>query len=125
MTLRTRLLLLYATPFFVVGALLVTWPLLGASQSVPADGAQQPHPAPETVEFPFGTWVLSLSVLVLAAILLGWVVAGRFLRPLRMITETARDISANNLHRRLGVTGRRDELAELASTLDQLFARLE
>ncbi len=33
---------------------------------------------------------------------LGWLIAGRFLRPLRTITATARDISASNLHRRLG-----------------------
>ena len=59
------------------------------------------------------------------AVVLGWLIAGRFLRPLRTITTTARDISASNLSRRLSITGRDDEFAELGETLDDLFARLE
>jgi signal transduction histidine kinase len=59
------------------------------------------------------------------ALVLGWLIAGRFLRPLRTITATARDISASNLHRRLGLGGRDDEFKELAATLDDLFERLE
>jgi signal transduction histidine kinase len=77
------------------------------------------------VQFPFVTWSVSLAALVLVSIWLGWLVAGRFLRPLRTITATARDISASNLHRRLGPAGRTDEFAELAVTLDDLFERLE
>jgi signal transduction histidine kinase len=76
-------------------------------------------------QFPFVTWSLSLAALMLVSIGLGWLVAGRFLRPLRTIIATARDISASNLHRRLGPTGRSDEFAELAVTLDELFARLD
>ncbi|GAA2875588.1 hypothetical protein Acy02nite_76510 [Actinoplanes cyaneus] len=126
MRLRTRLMLLYSVPFFVVGSLLVTVPLLGARQSAPVGSGPDPHPMPEITAFPVGAWVLALAGLVLVSAGLGWAVSGRFLRPLRMMTETAQDISANNLHRRLGVPGRRrDELAELAATLDQLFARLE
>lgn len=56
---------------------------------------------------------------------LGWLVAGRFLRPLRMITITTRAISATNLHERLNITGPEDELKELADTFDQLLDRLE
>jgi signal transduction histidine kinase len=63
-----------------------------------------------------------MAVLSLAA---GWLIAGRFVRPLRAIITTARDISASNLHRRLGVRGRGDELTELGQTLDDLFGRLE
>jgi signal transduction histidine kinase len=59
------------------------------------------------------------------SVFVGWVVSGRFLRPLRTMTATARDISASNLHRRLGPTGRNDELTVLAATLDDLFTRLE
>ena len=55
----------------------------------------------------------------------GWLIAGRFVRPLRAIITTARDISASNLHRRLGVRGRGDEFTELGETLDDLFGRLE
>ncbi|MCM3886865.1 HAMP domain-containing sensor histidine kinase [Frankia sp. R82] len=78
-----------------------------------------------TTHFPFAAWSLTMVVLALASVGVGWLVATRFLRPLRAITATARDISASNLHRRLGPTGRADEFAELAATLDDLFARLQ
>ena len=59
--------------------------------------------------------------MVLLAVVGGWLIAGRLLRPLRTITATARDISATNLNRRLGLGGRDDEFAELGETLDDLF----
>lgn len=128
-TLRTQLMLLYAGPFFVsgvAGVALLTTPLLGIKQTAPAGtGAHVPHQSTPAVQYPFVVWTVSLAALVLLSIGLGWLVAGRFLRPLRTITTTARDISASNLHRRLGPTGRTDEFAELAATLDELFARLE
>ena len=124
MKLRTRLMLLYAGPFFVAGAAAVTVPMLGVKETAPVGSGLAP-PGPRGVHFPYLTWSLSLFVLVLLSIGLGWIVAGRFVRPLHTMTATARDISATNLHRRLGPTGRHDELAQLAATLDALFARLE
>ena len=56
---------------------------------------------------------------------LGWLVAGRFLRPLRTITTAAREISATTLHERLNLSGPDDELTELADTFDELLDRLE
>jgi signal transduction histidine kinase len=56
---------------------------------------------------------------------LGWIVAGRVLRPLRTITTTAREISAKNLHRRLALEGPGDELKDLGDTIDALLARLD
>jgi signal transduction histidine kinase len=64
----------------------------------------------------------SMSVL---SVLLGWLVAGRVLHPLRTITSTARDISATSLHRRLALAGPQDELQELGDTIDALLARLD
>jgi hypothetical protein len=52
-------------------------------------------------------------------------VAGRFLRPLRTITTTTKEISATNLHARLRLAGPDDELKELADTFDELLDRLE
>jgi signal transduction histidine kinase len=63
--------------------------------------------------------------MVVISFVLGWLIAGRFLRPLRTITATARDISASNLNRRLSLNGRTDEFKDLAETLDDLFERLE
>ncbi|MBV8064754.1 MAG: HAMP domain-containing protein [Actinobacteria bacterium] len=67
----------------------------------------------------------ALAVMALFSLWLGWVIAGRALRPLRTITETTRDISASSLHRRLGIKGPDDEITQLGSTVDALLSRLE
>ena len=64
-------------------------------------------------------------VLALIALGVGWLIAGRVLRPLRTITAAARDISATNLSKRLAVDGPDDEFRQLGETLDSLFGRLE
>ena len=71
-----------------------------------------------------GSWV-ALAVMTVGALGLGWLMAGRVLRPLRTITWTARNISASNLHQRLALTGPDDELKELGDTFDGLLTRLE
>jgi signal transduction histidine kinase len=68
---------------------------------------------------------IALAVIAVAAAAIGWLIAGRVLRPLRTITAAARRISASSLHERLALPGPDDELKELADTLDSLFARLE
>ncbi|MER7787809.1 ATP-binding protein [Streptomyces sp. NPDC097640] len=68
---------------------------------------------------------IALGLMSLTSVLLGWVVAGRVLRPLRTITSTAQDISATSLHRRLALAGPRDELRELGDTFDALLTRLD
>ncbi|MCW3020589.1 MAG: hypothetical protein JWN10_2897 [Solirubrobacterales bacterium] len=67
----------------------------------------------------------ALAVMAVISLWLGWVIAGRALRPLRTITETAREISASSLHRRLGLAGPDDELRQLGNTVDGLLGRLE
>ncbi len=68
---------------------------------------------------------IALAVVAVAAAAIGWLIAGRVLRPLSTITAAARRISASSLHERLALHGPDDELKELADTLDGLFARLE
>jgi signal transduction histidine kinase len=68
---------------------------------------------------------VALAVIAVAAVAIGWLIAGRVLRPLRTITAAAQRISASSLHERLALPGPDDELKELADTLDNLFARLE
>ena len=68
---------------------------------------------------------IALAVMTVLSVGLGWLVAGRMLRPLRMITAAAQRISASNLHERLAMTGPDDELKELADTFDALLGRLE
>jgi signal transduction histidine kinase len=128
-TLRTQLTMLYAGPFLVSGAALLTVPLVGASQTEPAGAGPGPGggtgAGTRDISPIVATSVVALIAMVVVSFVVGWFVAGRFLRPLRTITATARDISATNLHRRLGRTGRGDEFTELARTLDDLFARLD
>jgi signal transduction histidine kinase len=68
---------------------------------------------------------IALAAAIAAAVVLGWFIAGRVLRPLSTITAAARRISASSLHERLALPGPHDELKELGDTLDDLLARLE
>jgi signal transduction histidine kinase len=68
---------------------------------------------------------ITLAIMTLASVALGWLVAGRVLRPVQAITTAARAISAGNLHQRLAIAGPDDEFKRLGDTLDELFARLE
>jgi signal transduction histidine kinase len=68
---------------------------------------------------------IALAAMTVVAVGLGWLMAGRVLRPLRTITWAARTISASNLHKRLALAGPEDELKELGDTFDGLLARLE
>jgi len=138
-TLRARMALLYGAVICASGVALVgiTSLLLpgmfqryqhresGPVQPVPgAVPAGHPTPIPLGSE-PFWADVVTLMVLAVFSLAAGWLIAGRFVRPLHAIITTARDISASNLHRRLGVHGGGDEFTELGDTLDDLFGRLE
>ena len=68
---------------------------------------------------------LALAVMALASVGLGWLVAGRVLRPLAAITATARRLEGSTLHERINLTGPKDELKELADTFDQMLGRLD
>ena len=68
---------------------------------------------------------VALAAIAVAAAVIGWIIAGRVLRPLSTITAAARRIAASSLHERLALQGPDDELKELADTLDSLLARLE
>jgi signal transduction histidine kinase len=69
--------------------------------------------------------LMALGIMAVVAGVLGWVLAGRALRPLRIITATARRISEDNLDERLAFGGPQDELKDLADTIDGLLERLE
>ncbi|WP_433381386.1 HAMP domain-containing sensor histidine kinase [Actinoplanes sp. CA-142083] len=67
----------------------------------------------------------TLFAVTLLATAMGWIVAGRVLRPVHQITEAARNASGKRLTDRLAMTGPRDELRELADTFDDMLDRLE
>ena len=69
---------------------------------------------------------LALGVLTVVATLFGYLMAGRVLRPLNRISQTARRItSRGDLSERLAFTGPRDEVTQLADTFDSMMGRLE
>ena len=67
----------------------------------------------------------ALALTAVAAVGLGWLVAGRVLQPLHDITATARRLSEENLDERIALGGPQDELKELADTFDAMLARLD
>ncbi len=69
--------------------------------------------------------ILAMAIMAIASMALGWLIAGRVLRPLQVITTAARELSASNLHERLALEGPNDELRELGDTFDELLGRLE
>jgi signal transduction histidine kinase len=71
------------------------------------------------------TSLLSLGVLFPASLLIGWVIAGRMLRPVDRITAVAREIQASDLSRRIDLEGPPDELQRLADTFDDMLDRVE
>lgn len=131
-SLQTRLALFYAAGIFLAGLLalaVVTLPFVGMRSTVTV-GTSAPREITGTGSGIGPSQLLigsaaALALLIPVALAAGWFVAGRFLRPLRAITATARAISAGNLHRRLDLGGPADELTELGHILDDLFARLE
>lgn len=74
----------------------------------------------------------AIAVVVVGALAawIGWLIAGRMLRPLSTITATARRIAEapdadRRMHERIDLAGPRDEVAELADTFDGMLARLD
>jgi signal transduction histidine kinase len=70
-------------------------------------------------------YAVALAAMTLVSVAAGWLLAGRALRPLRAITQTARRVSGENLGERIDLSGPADELKELADTFDGMLARLD
>lgn len=150
-TVRLRLTLLYGALFLVSGVVLIAITYLlfrratGVNLIIPGGNLhQQPGGvSAHTRQMAEGAYAAAverntdalhhgliqsgivLAVMSVVSIALGWLVAGRVLRPLRTMTATTRQISERNLNERLALPGPRDELKDLADTVDDLLARLE
>ncbi|MEU5697222.1 HAMP domain-containing sensor histidine kinase [Actinosynnema sp. NPDC020468] len=69
---------------------------------------------------------IAFVLVVIAAGLLAWTMAGRVLKPVQEVTGAARRLSAESLGaERLRLEGPRDEVAELADTFDEMLDRLQ
>jgi signal transduction histidine kinase len=62
--------------------------------------------------------------LLLLFFLLAWFTAGRVLHPLRLLTKTAHSITESDMTQRIPVQGK-DEIAELATTVNEMLDRLQ
>ncbi len=143
-TIRWRLTVLYSLMFVICGAALlaITYDLFANfayTPPKPAFGPGGTPPSPISVRIATAMSVqrsiglhrlqlysaIALGVMAVVSVVVGWVVAGRVLAPLRTITATTDRISETNLHERLAMQGPRDELRSLADTIDRLLERLE
>jgi signal transduction histidine kinase len=154
-TLRWRLTALYGVLFLVSGALLLlisggyvinsssrasTAPAFSGPASATArlahdqaviqqlrhELAGQATSAPSSLSHTlFVASAIALGFMTIGSVLMGWLLAGRALRPVRQMTAAAQQISAHNLDERLAVTGPDDELKMLGDTIDGLLERLE
>lgn len=65
--------------------------------------------------------LLGFALIVLA----GWYFSGRVLKPISRIVDEVEQITARHLHMRVNEGNRRDEIAQLAMTFNQMLFRLE
>jgi signal transduction histidine kinase len=69
--------------------------------------------------------LITMGVLALASVGIGWLVAGRMLRPLDRITAAAESVSGARLGDRITLDGPDDELGRLAATFNAMLDRLD
>lgn len=145
---RVRLTVLYAASFLAAGAVIVTITYVLVSQALiePEATARFENlvdrpgldlPSAEAIRDAIEAYrqdtlnsLLTWSLIVLAAafvlaVVLGWVLAGRALRSLQRVTDTARRVADRNLHERIALTGPDDEIKQLADTIDAMLERLD
>ncbi|MFE4392825.1 MULTISPECIES: sensor histidine kinase [Streptomycetaceae] len=100
----------------------------------PADGGQSHFQAVKVVtqaaEQAAQNQLLTVSLIALAAfavisMALAWWMSGRVLRPVAVITNTARRLSGENLHERIALDAPPGELKQLADTFDDMLDRME
>jgi len=69
--------------------------------------------------------LVTIPLVVLGFGLMAWWLAGRALRPVMAITDQVKAISTRSLDQRVPVPAGRDEVAELATVMNQMLARLQ
>ena len=122
MTLRLRLTILYTLLFGACGAL-----LLGLSSWIvhrQVDRTLPPGYGERALAQLDAQYLLAGAGVLLLAVALGYLVAGRALAPLRNVTGHAQRVTQERLDERIAMGGPRDELRDLADTLDGMLDRL-
>ncbi len=94
----------------------------GAAQVVAAGSLDEASASLSSVR---GTLAVVVPVLIVAVGALVWFATGRALAPVGAMTEQVNAITDTTLHERVPVPPSRDEIAELASTMNAMLDRLE
>lgn len=73
------------------------------------------------------TWIYAgvIPLGILAGCVMGWLLAGRALSPVKSVASTAERITGSNLSLRIGTRGAGDELDYLIETFNRMIERLE
>ncbi|MCP2327102.1 signal transduction histidine kinase [Hamadaea flava] len=147
LTFRARLTLVYGCLFLVAGLVMlaITYVLVadrqmpsfnvGYTSANPGDAGTLVNQVSESAwDVALNALLtrggIALAVVVVAATAIGWLLAGRLLRPLDKITDTAVRIADapaadRGLHERIGLTGPHDEVKRLADAFDTMLERLD
>jgi signal transduction histidine kinase len=151
LSVRQKLTIIYAAMFLAAGAILLglnytlmrqVLPTPNSQTLIASLGPDTTGPGP-TVQLPAGVVAyavnfrdqvlnqlllqstIALGVVAIIAGILGWIVAGRVVQPLKQMTATARRLSERTLHERINLEGPDDELKDLANTFDAMLGRLD
>ncbi len=108
-------------PVFVDGVLIGRVPTLQEHELRTLESLFNEHVLDELARFT----VFSLIALFMLSLGVGWVMSGRFLKPVEEITDVASDIQASDLSRRINLEGPDDEMTRLAATFDRMLERLD
>ena len=104
-----------------------TAPVVHANHTGTVDpkGAAQRELRKRTLDQLVTQYLAVLAGVVLVAVALGWLLAGRLLVSVRRMTSVAERVTGRNLNERVGLEGPRDELRELGDAIDAMLARLD
>lgn len=108
-------------PVYVDGVLVGRVPTLQEHELRTLESLFNEHVLDELARFT----VFSLIALFMLSLGVGWVMSGRFLKPVEEITDVASDIQASDLSRRINLEGPDDEMTRLAATFDRMLERLD
>jgi len=79
----------------------------------------------QTIRLTIVLLTTTIALLAMSAGISAYWLAGRVLRPVRIITATARDLGEHSLDRRITLDLPPDELGALAATFNQMLSRLQ
>lgn len=142
LSIRARLTATYASLVTISGAVLIILVYFytryitlsiafGPSQQIPTIDPTMPQVTqvdtnlPELLSTILHSAVGALMLLAVVSGTVGWVLAGRMLRPLSSMNAAAKRAASGDLSQRLALSGPRDEIHDLADTFDDMLASLE